>query len=84
MIKKVIYITIIASILFFAISFITVLGDFGTPFWNASLTIDVGFPFTYYEEFYLDYKHLGWYPHYLLIDAFIIWVLVFVIWHFKN
>lgn len=84
MIKKGIYITSIAILLFFAISFMTVLADFGTPFWESSAVIDVGFPFTYYEEFFVDTKHQGWNPPHILLDAFITWVLVFVIWIFKK
>lgn len=84
MIKKGIYITSIAILLFFAVSFLTVLTDFGTPFWEPSATIDVGFPFTYYEEFFLGFKHHGWRLEYLLLDAFLTWVLIFVIWKFKK
>lgn len=84
MIKKLIFITIVAIIIFFAISFLTVLVDLGTPFWEPSQILDVGFPFTYYEEFFLDFKHTGWYPVYLIVDALIIWILVFVIWYFKK
>lgn len=84
MIRRFVYITIVAIILFFAISFLTIVVDFGTPFWKPSHSIDVGFPFTYYEEFYLEFKHLGWRPIYLILDAMIVWVLVFVIWSFKK
>jgi hypothetical protein len=84
MIKKLIYISSIAIIIFFAISFLTVLVDFGNPFWESSTKIDVGFPFTYYEDFFLDFKHHEWNLTYLIIDAFIIWILVFVIWKFKK
>jgi len=84
MIKKSIYITSIAIFLFFAVSFLTVLEDFGTPFWESSAVIDVGFPFTYYEAFFIDTKHHGWRPEYLLLDALLTWILVFVIWKFKK
>ena len=84
MIKKLISITIVAITIFFAISFITVFADFATPFWESSQILDVGFPFTYYEEFYLDFKHAGWRPIYIIIDALIVWILVFVIWNFKK
>lgn len=84
MIKKLISITIVAITIFFAISFITILADFATPFWEPSHIIDVGFPFTYYEEFFHEFKHTGWQPRYLIVDALIVWILVFVIWHFKK
>ena len=82
--KKLVYITLISVIIFFAISFITVLLDFATPFWEPSDTISVGFPFTYYEEFYIDFKHHGWNLPYLLIDGILVWIVVFVIWKFKK
>ena len=77
--KSIIHGTLLSVLIFFTISFITVLFQIQSPLNRDSVVLEfeIGFPFVYYQEFLMDCTslHAGWYPLNLLWDCAIIWVL---------
>lgn len=76
--------TLLSILVFFSISFLTLLEDLSTfnPAANrGKYHFELGFPFTYYREFFLEgntYQSTWWSPIYLLVDCFITWISVAV------
>ena len=80
MIKSIIYGTILSILTFFSTSFLTVLFQINSPLHRLtdSYEMKIGFPFTYYHEFMIDYPvpNSGWTINNLLWDCLITWVIV--------
>lgn len=83
--------TFLSILVFFSISFITFLGQIapfryykeGREFYHLS----VGFPFTFYEQFWLagsDLPNSGWRGTNLLPDCFLTWLVVMGMYLFFN
>ena len=74
--------TIISVLIFFSISFITILGQISPVHFyknNEAYQLNVGFPFTYFSQFWVsgsNYPNSGWKGDYLLYDCFLTWLLV--------
>lgn len=79
-IKKFSYGTVLAVLVFFSISFLTVLTEINSPLnrLNVAYQFEIGFPFTYYFEFFVDcpIPNSGWNVLNLFWDCLLTWVLV--------
>jgi hypothetical protein len=71
--------TILSVLIFFSISFITVLLQLNSPLHRqVDSSLDIGFPFTYYKQFLVDppIANSGWNIYALLLDCFLTWAIV--------
>ena len=71
--------TILSVLIFFSVSFITVLTRINSPIHRYDRFIHkIGFPLTYYNEFMVDcpIPNSGWNKIYLIFDCFITWIIV--------
>ncbi len=81
--------SILSALLFFAISFITVLFQINSP-WHRQTDgdLNIGFPLVYYSQFYTGdvIPNAGWVGGNLLIDVFITWIVTIVsyLWIMKS
>lgn len=69
--------TILAALLFFTVSFLSILFQLA-PFHysgpNELYVLEIGFPFTYYQQFFTDNElHFGWFTNALFLDIAITW-----------
>lgn len=80
--------TFLSILVFFAISFCSILPQIHTPFHHIDnrINFEIGFPFTFYYEMQDDcpVSNLGWRVENLLLDCFIIWVIILVIGYFLE
>ena len=88
MIDKTIKATIFSILVFFSISFLTVMLHLNAP-WNRIddySKMEIGFPLTYYYEFMVDcpIPNSGWVLSNLLIDCLLIWGVVMGGYFFWN
>lgn len=74
--------TVLSVLVFFSISFVTVLTHI-LPFHyyrsNESYKLEIGFPFTFYEQFWLNGSNLpnsGWTLNNLFYDCLLTWLVV--------
>lgn len=72
MIKKIILSVLLSTLVFFSISFLTVINHLTSPI-NRTIgykSLEIGFPFKYYEEFIIDCPNLnyGWNLNNLILD----------------
>lgn len=78
--RKLIVSTILSVLVFFSISFVTVLTQLNSPFHRISdyYELKIGFPFEYYHEFMVDcpIPNSGWNINNLILDCFFSWILV--------
>ena len=87
--KKIVIGTLLSILIFFSVSFITVLSQLNSPL-NQPLdsSMSIGFPFNYYHQFMVSPPtfNSSWNPTNLLLDCFITWLLVVGIYIFftKN
>lgn len=90
MLKFIFKVTFQSVILFFAVSFLTVLYDISLDWFNVpkerAYEINIGFPFQYYERFWVDSDspNQGWSIVYLFYDCVLFWLFTFVIYYFKD
>jgi len=79
--KKIITITLLAIILFFAISFVTVIFQINSPIHRQDLQnkFEIGFPLKYYYEFWVEkpIPNSGWNLRNLAIDFILVWIISF-------
>ena len=74
--------TLLSILIFFSISFITILVQINPLHYykkNEAYELNLGFPFTYYTQFWVsgnNYPNSGWSGHYLLYDCFLTWLFV--------
>lgn len=80
MLKPILYGTLTSILVFFAVSFLTILPQLHSPFHRLSdgAGLNIGFPFTYYYQFFVDCPApiVGWKIENLFLDCFITWVVV--------
>jgi len=83
MFKKLIIGTLLSILIFFSISFITVLFQINSPLhhMDVSYELRIGFPFEYYHEFMVDcpLPNWGWNVNNLLLDCGLIWGITMLI-----
>ena len=93
MFKIVLKSTFQSVILFFAVSFITILYDILPKWMSLPKKIDyniyeitIGFPFQYYERFWLDIDgpNHGWNLNNLIYDCLIFWLITFSFYFLKD
>ena len=73
--------TILAILIFFSISFLTVLFQINSPLNRVeSAELNIGFPLIYYKQFMVDcpIPNSGWNILNLFIDCAIIWILTLI------
>jgi hypothetical protein len=71
--------TFISILVFFSISFFSVLLQLNSPINRQSNSnLDIGFPFIYYSQFIVDnpIPNSGWKLKFLLIDCLITWLVI--------
>lgn len=82
-IKQVFIGTLLSILVFFSISFLTVLFQIHSPI-NRELSNDlkIGFPYTYYHEFIVDcpYPNSGWMVNNLSLDCIFTWLIVTIVY----
>ncbi len=82
MIKKIVYGTVLSMLVFFTISFWTVLFQINPLHQydlNDSFRMDIGFPFVYHEQFLLNGERIpnsGWKLDNLILDCLLTWIFV--------
>jgi hypothetical protein len=89
MIKNTLIGTILSILIFFSISFLTVLTQIN-PFHyyknEETYQLNIGFPLIYYNQFWLSGSNIpnsGWTVNYLFFDCILTWVIVtgtYIIW----
>lgn len=92
MIKFLFKVTSQSAILFFAVSFLTVLYYILPNYFNlpketrTPYGINIGFPFQYYERFWLDidFPNEGWNFNNLFYNCVLFWLFTFIIYFFKD
>lgn len=79
MIKTIIKGTILSALIFFSISFVTVLFQINSPLnrINEIYELRIGFPFEYYHEFLVDcpVPNSGWNIKSLILNIGITWII---------
>ncbi len=79
MIKTIIKGTLLSTLIFFTISFLTVLFQINSPLnrINEKYELRIGFPFEYYYEFFVDcpIPNSGWNIKNLILNILITWIL---------
>jgi len=82
MVKKLIKGTLLSILIFFSVSFLTVLFQINSPLnrFEERYDLRIGFPFEYYYEFIIDSNfNYGWNVENLIIDCFLIWGITLII-----
>jgi len=70
--------TVLSVLMFFSISFLTVLLQINSPLHRqTNSNLDIGFPLTYYSQFIVegDIANSGWRVSNLIIDILLIWAI---------
>lgn len=79
MIRKLIYGTVLSILIFFSVSFLTVLSQLNTPLSRVgkNYKLSIGFPFEYYDQFLVNYTclHTSWNIKNLILNCAITWGL---------
>ncbi len=73
--------TILAILVFFSLSFLTVLFQINSPLNRMENSdLNIGFPFVYYNQFMLELPipNSGWNLLNLFLDCLIIWILTII------
>src|SRR5262245_1301246 len=81
MIRRLFIGTLLSILVFFAVSFLSILGQIAGPMNGHAprIRLDVGWPFKFYEEFWLSGStsaNCGWDIKNLLLGCALTWVLV--------
>ncbi len=75
--------TLLSILIFFSISFLTVLFQINSPLnhHEGNYEMRIGFPFEYYHEFMVDCPMInsGWIMKNLLLDCGLIWLITVVV-----
>jgi len=78
-VKELIKGTILSMLIFFSTSFLTVLFQINSPLnrINENYELEIGFPFKYYHEFWVDYPipNSGWNINNLMLNCGITWIV---------
>lgn len=79
--------TMLSILIFFSISFISVLLQLNSPIHRQiDSSFSIGFPFTYYHQFLIDASipNSSWKIGNLIVDCFITWIIVIGIYIWKK
>ncbi len=83
--------TLLSILIFFSVSFLTVLFQINSPLHrvNDKYDLSIGFPFRYYHEFMVDYStpNSGWNIGNLILDCFLTWgvtILILIIQRIRR
>lgn len=80
MIKSLIKGTFLSVLVFFSVSFLSILFQINSPINRIKdyYELEIGFPFMYYHEFFVDcpIPNSGWFLGNLLLDCLITWVII--------
>jgi len=80
LIKQIFSGTVLSILIFFSLSFLTILFQINSPSnrMRDYYELKIGFPFQYYYEFMVDcpIPNSGWDINNLILDCIIIWILV--------
>lgn len=76
--------TVLAALLFFTTSFLCVLFQLA-PFHylepEEKCSLEIGFPFKYYQQFFIDGDlHFGWLTGALFLDVAVTWCFIFLLY----
>ena len=87
--RKILIGTVLSILIFFSISFLTVLFQINSPLNEISndyYEMEIGFPFVYYREFMVDCpsRNTGWNTKNLILDTGIIWMLTIGVFLFLQ
>lgn len=78
-ILDILYATFFSILVFFSISFVSVLFQVNSPLhrWEEVYEFEMGFPFVFYYEFMIDcaIPIAGWIPSNLMLDFLIVWFI---------
>ncbi len=75
--KKIIFIALTSCLIFFSVSFITVLKSL--YFFGGNYELEIGFPLIYYKSFHIsDGIRFSWYVDKLIINILFFFILVFL------
>jgi len=82
--KRIFIYTLTSIMVFFSISFLTVLNDIYSPLFSLepARVLSIGFPFSYYSDFQIaddGSLNAGWNLKNLLADCFLTWLSVLLI-----
>uniref|UniRef100_UPI00404AA9D2 hypothetical protein n=1 Tax=Flavobacterium sp. TaxID=239 RepID=UPI00404AA9D2 len=79
---------LLSVLVFLSVSFLTVFTHLNSPFNTSSRykSLEIGFPFTYYEEFMVECPNLnfGWNLNNLILDIVLVFITVSGIMYFVN
>lgn len=79
MVNKLIKGTLLSILIFFSISFLTVISQINTPLnrMEENYELKIGFPFEYYHEFIVDcpIRNSAWNGTNLLLDCGLTWII---------
>lgn len=81
MVRRLVIGTLLSILVFFAVSFLSILGQIAGPLngHTPRVRLDVGWPFTYYQEFWVngsDSMNCGWDMKNLVLGSALTWVVV--------
>jgi hypothetical protein len=81
MARRLIIGTLLSILVFFAVSFLSILGQIAGPLngHTPRVRLDVGWPFTYYQEFWVsgsESMNCGWHMRNLLFGCVLTWAVV--------
>ncbi len=88
MIKKIILILLFSTLVFFSVSFLTVINHLISPI-NKTIgykSLEIGFPLKYYEEFMIDCPNpnFGWNLNNLILDIILTVIITSGILYIMN
>ncbi len=81
MVRRLIIGTLLSILVFFAVSFLSVLAQIAGPLngHTPRVRLDVGWPYTFYQEFWIngsDSMNCGWHVKNLALGSALTWVVV--------
>lgn len=83
MTKKIIKGTLLSILIFFSISFLTILPQLNSPINRVEemIELEIGFPWIYYYQFTVDCPNIqsGWKGGHLLLDAGLTWIITIML-----
>jgi len=81
MVRRLVIGTLLSILVFFAVSFVSILGQIAGPLngHTPRTRLDVGWPFTFYQEFWVSGSqsmNCGWDLKNLVLESTLTWVVV--------
>ncbi|MBL7954777.1 MAG: hypothetical protein JNJ91_07035 [Flavobacteriales bacterium] len=81
MVRRLVIGTLLSILVFFAVSFLSILGQIAGPLngHTPRVRLEVGWPFTFYQEFWVngsESMNCGWHMRNLLFGCVLTWAVV--------